>query len=251
MIENFSRFTGFYDFSLIHHGNAVRDVVDDAEVVRNKNHGEAEVLLKLFDEIENLRLDRDIQRGDWFIRDDELGFRRQRPGDGNALTLATRKLVRIFPHHPCIQADGGHQGFHAVKEGIALQLGMALADGFGEGRKNGHPWVERGVRVLENHLEIQSPLTDFRCRESRQVFPIQNDGAGARWDELHDRAGKSRFPTTGLAHQTEDFALFQTERHAVHRADYVFTRGKKRPGALGEMGVKVFDFQVGHETDVA
>ena len=250
-MENLSRFTGFNDFSLIHHGDAVRDVVDDAEVVRNENHRKTEVLLKLFDEIENLRLDRDIQRGDRFIRDDELGFWRERPGDGDALALATRKLVRIFPHHPRIQADGGHQGLHAVEEGIALQLGMALADGLGEGRKNGHPRVERGVRVLENHLEIQPPLPDFRCRKSGQVFPIQNDGAGARRDELHDRAGKSRFPTAGLAHQTEDFTLFQTKRHAVHRADYVFTRGKNCPGALSEMGVEVFDFQVGHEADVA
>ena len=220
-MEKFSCLAGFDDFSLIHDCDTVGDVVDDAEIVRNEDHGEAEVFLERFDEIEDLRLDGDIERGDGFIRDDELGLRCEGTGDGDALALAAGEFVGIFPHDACIKADGGHQRFHASEEGVTFELGVALPDGFGECREDGHPRIERGVGVLENHLEIQPPPAHFGCGEGGEVFPIENDGAGSRGDQLHDGAGKGGFPAARFADEAEDFTFFKIERDPIHGADHV------------------------------
>jgi hypothetical protein len=43
-----------------------------------------------------LRLDRNIERRDWFVRNDQLRLDRQRPRNGDALSLTAGKLVWIF-----------------------------------------------------------------------------------------------------------------------------------------------------------
>ena len=40
-----------------HHGNAVGDVTDDREVVRDEDVGEAELLLQVLHQVDHLRLD--------------------------------------------------------------------------------------------------------------------------------------------------------------------------------------------------
>ncbi len=243
-MENFARLAGFDDFPLIHDGDAVGDVVDDAEIVGDENHRQSEVLLEGFDEVEDLRLDGDIERGDRFIGDDELGFRGERAGDGDALALAAGELVRVFPHDFGVETDGGHEGFHAVEEGVAFQLRVALADGFSEGGEDRHPRVERGVGVLEDHLEIEPAVADFAAAELGQILAIQDNRAGRRADELHDGPGKGGFSAAGFADEAEDFALFNRQAHPVHGADDVPGGRKHRAALLAEMGVEVFDFQI-------
>jgi hypothetical protein len=41
------------------------------------------------EQIENLRLDRHIEGGNRFIRDDDAGFRSESAGDGDALALTS------------------------------------------------------------------------------------------------------------------------------------------------------------------
>src|SRR5580704_88412 len=60
---------------LLHHSCRVenRHVVgvlgDDSEIVRDEDYGEAEATLQLADQIENLRLDRDVERGGGLVGD--------------------------------------------------------------------------------------------------------------------------------------------------------------------------------------
>src|SRR2546429_434336 len=51
--------------------------------------------LKPFEQIHDLRLDRNVESGDWFVGDDEVGIDRQGACDANALTLPARELVWI------------------------------------------------------------------------------------------------------------------------------------------------------------
>lgn len=65
-----------------------------------------ELLLKVFEEIDHLGLDGDIQGGDRLIANNEARIERERPGDPNALALAARKFVRIAVGEPRIETDG-------------------------------------------------------------------------------------------------------------------------------------------------
>ena len=77
----------------IHHRDTVGDVLDHGEVVRDEHKRQAVLGLQILEQIENLRLDRNVKRRDGLVTNDQLWFEHERTGNRDALTLATRKLV--------------------------------------------------------------------------------------------------------------------------------------------------------------
>ena len=51
--------------------------------------------LQILEQVENLRLDRNIQRADRLVADDKIGRQCNRPCNPDALTLPAGKLMRI------------------------------------------------------------------------------------------------------------------------------------------------------------
>ena len=82
------------DLAQVHHEHTVRDVADDVEVVRDEDVREPEVALQVLEQVEDLRLHRDVQRRDGLVADDELRVDRERAGDTDPLPLPAGKLVR-------------------------------------------------------------------------------------------------------------------------------------------------------------
>ena len=56
--------------------------------MRNENVGEFKLLLQAHQQVQNLRLNRHVQRRDGFVADDELRAKGQRAGNADALALA-------------------------------------------------------------------------------------------------------------------------------------------------------------------
>ena len=48
--------------SLTHHGDAIRDIVNHREVVRNEKIGQIQVFLQVLEQVQNLRLDGNVER---------------------------------------------------------------------------------------------------------------------------------------------------------------------------------------------
>ena len=59
-----------------------------------KSAVETEIAPQVHEQVEHLRLDRDVERGDRLVADEEVGLHGERPGDGDALALAAGELVR-------------------------------------------------------------------------------------------------------------------------------------------------------------
>ena len=89
------------DATRVHHGDPVCDLSNDRQVVSDEDQGEAELLLQVLEDVEDLRLDRDVEGRDRFVADDELGFERECAGDGDALLLPARHLPRIVSCSVC------------------------------------------------------------------------------------------------------------------------------------------------------
>ena len=79
----------------VHDGNAVGDVADDGEVVGDEDVGEVELLLQLDEQVQHLRLDRDVERRDRLVGDDELRLQHERAREPDPLPLAAAELVRV------------------------------------------------------------------------------------------------------------------------------------------------------------
>ena len=58
------------------------------EIVRDEHVGKMQPLLKIEQQIDDLRLDVHVERGDRLIRDDEVRLGRESARDGDALALS-------------------------------------------------------------------------------------------------------------------------------------------------------------------
>src|SRR6185437_5891974 len=81
----------------------------DREVVRNEDIGEAEAVLQVAQQVEDLRADRDVQRRHRLVADDQFWLDRERARDGNALALTTGEFMRVAPGKTRLQPDQPQQ----------------------------------------------------------------------------------------------------------------------------------------------
>src|SRR5262245_770820 len=65
--------------------------------------------LQLYQEVEDLRLDRHVERADRLVAHDQRRAERQRAGDTDALALAAGELVRVAPDHVRLESHLGEQ----------------------------------------------------------------------------------------------------------------------------------------------
>src|SRR5690606_41430825 len=83
------------DLAAVHDGDAPREHLDDREVVRDEDAREAVLALQLGEQLEDLGLDRDVERRGRLVRDEELGAQGGGTGDAHTMALTARALLRV------------------------------------------------------------------------------------------------------------------------------------------------------------
>ncbi len=109
-----------------------------AEIVGDEQHREAEPVLQLEQQVDDLRLHRDVERRDRFVRDHERRIERERAGDADALPLASGEGVRETRARRRRQADQVEQLAHPR---LTLRAGHA---GDQQGSAMMSPTIMRG-----------------------------------------------------------------------------------------------------------
>ena len=62
------------------------------KIVRDKYIGQTKISLQTLQQVDNLGLDRHVERRDGLVENQDVRIERQRPGDRNALPLPTREF---------------------------------------------------------------------------------------------------------------------------------------------------------------
>ena len=153
-LEKLQRRRGLDDAPQIHDDHAVGEVLDHAEIVADEQIREVEVGSELHEEIQHLRLNRDIERGDRFVADQQLGLDGQGTRDADARALAAGELVRKAPPERRVEPDFAHQLVDVVIDvvgGIDAMHARRLADDFG----HAHARIERREGILKHHLNLE------------------------------------------------------------------------------------------------
>jgi hypothetical protein len=83
------------DLAEMHDGNAMVDMLDHREIVRDEEVGEAELALQVSQQIDHLRLHRDVERRHRLVADDKARMQCQRAGNADPLALAAGKFVQV------------------------------------------------------------------------------------------------------------------------------------------------------------
>ncbi len=106
--------SGFHDLAMLQDRHVVAEHADDGEIVADEHQGQAEPLLQILQQQQDMRLRRHVEAGYDLVGDDEGRLQRQRPRDPGPLALASRELVRIAVDEISRQPDKVEQGRGAI-----------------------------------------------------------------------------------------------------------------------------------------
>jgi hypothetical protein len=79
-------------------GDAVADMGDDGEIMGDEQVRKTVLALQVDQQVDDLRLDRDVERRDRLVAHDQARPERQRACDADALPLPAGELMRIVLH---------------------------------------------------------------------------------------------------------------------------------------------------------
>lgn len=205
--------TGLHDPAVVHDGDPVGGLGHHAEVVGDEDDGHAVPLPELDEEVEDLPLHGDVQRGGRLVGDEHPRPAHQRGRDHHALAQPAGELVRVLPvaafrvgDADLVQCrDGGLPGAGPGQP-------LVVPEHFGDLAADALERVEAGHRVLEDHGDVMSPdPPEFLLGEREQVLAVEEDLAAAvdaersRVEAQHGEGG-GRLPTAGLPDHGERLA---------------------------------------------
>ena len=223
---------GLDDPPEVHDRHPVSEPRDHRELVGDEDHRQAEVAADLLEQRQELRLDRDVERADRLVGDQQPGVDRQRAGDRHPLALAARELVRVALDAPAAQPDALEQvGREALL--IAL-LDQPVHQGrFGDGGADSQPRVERGVRVLVDHLDRAPHRAQLGALGGEHVGAVEGHRSLVRPVEADDAPGQGRLAAAGLADHAERLPWSELDVDVVEGGEH------RRRAAAGPVGDRV------------
>ena len=180
-------------------------------------------------QIEDLRLDRHVERGGRLVGDQEFGFARQRDRNRHPLPHPAGELMRIL-RQPLLgrgNTDRGEQFDAALLRGGHVKLEMLLQrlDQLGADREHR---IERRHRVLE-HDRQRPPAqpAELLRRKLQQILPIEYHAAGEFCllrQQLQDRPRQHGLAATGFADDAERPPGADGKVDTIHRAQIAARR---------------------------
>ena len=188
---------GFDDFAVLHDDHAVAIVGDDAQVLRDQQHGRASAVRRLPHLIEELRLDRDVEAAGRLVRNQEPRAGAHGHGDKHALGHACGELVGIGFHPPLGVVDADelqHLDGPGVR-GLAAYAVVRKVDVLDLAADRQHG-MERGARALHDQADVlAADRIELRIVHGQHVAPeivhlARDDAAG--WAHQAHHANRRR-----------------------------------------------------------
>ncbi|MNI45953.1 hypothetical protein D3C73_1003950 [compost metagenome] len=92
-------------------------------------------------------------------------------------------------------------------------------DGFGDRGADGDARVERGERVLKDHLRGAAHGAQFARAGLGDILPADDDRTGGGIEQADDGAAGGGFAASGFSDQRQGFARTQVEGDIFHSMD--------------------------------
>lgn len=183
---------------------------------------EVHAVLEVLEQVEHPEPDRDVQHRDGLVGEEDLGVGAERAGDGHALALTSRQLVREL-----VQVLMRRSQLDAVQQSgqVLFQFRLAAARPAvdlqcpGEVVAHGVHGVQRGERVLEDELDPAYVTAEGPATSGLHRLPAQVDLALGERIQLGEQSGDGGLPGARLPHQCRDGAAPQFQRDVVDGVD--------------------------------
>src|SRR5207247_4340175 len=201
--------SGLLDATLVEDGEAVAHRQRLVLVVRDVDERDSEILLKALEEELHLLAQLQVERAERLVEEQHLGPVDERAGEGDALALAARELIRLSG------SDG--RELHTVEHLFDAPLPLGRADSLDS----------QAVRdvVGDRHVWEEGVVLEYRVyvpgigRLARDVASFEQDVTLVRKLEARDQAECRRLPGARGTEHREELATRNPELDRVHRDD--------------------------------
>jgi hypothetical protein len=231
------------DAAGVHHEHAMAGAGDDSQIMGNENDRETALVQKLAQELEDLRLDGDVESRGGLVGDQELGIAEEGHGDHDALAHAATELMGVTA-----EAGGSVGNVDALQE-----LERARSSGLvGEAEvKNGalgqlFTDAEIGVQashwILEDHGDAAAAnMGELGLGQADELLAVEANAARSNApvtrQEAEDAQAGGALAAAGFADDAQHLATSHVERDTIHGAHGT------RVGA--KLGVQIADLEQG------
>ena len=228
------------DLAAVHDEDSRDCLGDDAEIVCDEQDRGAEALLKVAQQLEDLRLDRHVERRRRLVGDHERGIHDERHRNHDALAHPAGELMRVFPRALRGRGNTDHlKHFDRALPRLAPRARGVDAHHLRDLFADGEHRVERGHRFLEHHRDpraahvAQGAFVEGDEVPSLEENPTSGLDASGRPNESQDRERRHRLAASRFANETDRLARRDGEGDAVY--------GAGDPGVAVEEGLQVLD----------
>ena len=210
----------------VHQRDPVRHACDHAEIVRDEQNRHAALALQLVEQVENLRLDRDIQRRGRLVGNQHFGFGRERQRDHDALLHAAGKLKWILGQAP--RRVGDADALHPFKRACLRRCAackVVAFEHFDNLLATSEHRVQAGGRFLKDHAHARAAhIAHAVFRQRQHIGSVELDAAGRNprglGQQTHDRQRRHRFAAARFTDDGEGFALANFQINTIERAHH-------------------------------
>ena len=192
------------EFPVVQHGEPVGDLIGDAEVVGDEQDRAPEVVAQFAQQIQQLRLHGDVERGGRLVGHQQRRLIRDGDGRHHALAQTAGELVRVYA-----QPQLGVPDAHGLQQPDRFRV---VARGLADLPTDPHGRVQRRHRILEDRAEhVAAHGAQLVAARGQQIDPADGDAP------LGDRVGflgqqpeqaerENALAGTGFANEPEDLA---------------------------------------------
>src|SRR5262249_49520954 len=165
-----------------------------------------------------LRADRDVERRDRLVGDDDLRSDGQGARDPDPLALASRELVRVLRPRFRRKPDELEQAID-LRANVGVRNHAMESERLARRRFPRHRRVERSVWILKDDLHAPADGAKGLAARLRDVAAVEHDRAARRFEETEEKFRERRLAGAGFADEADDLAFSDLEIDAVHRMD--------------------------------
>ena len=191
--ENLLGYRVLDDFAALHHDNAVGEMANDRQVVGDEDIGKPQPVAQLGEQVDDLDLDRYVQRRDGFIAHDQFGLGGKGPGNRDTLTLAAGKLMRIARRMLRLQSHEPQKLDYAFTPARFGENVLVNTPRLGNDIENRHSRVHGAVGVLKDHLHLAAERQQLFCIHLEDVAAVKQRLSLRDVVEPEEYAGNRRF----------------------------------------------------------
>src|SRR5437879_3164688 len=211
------------DLAFVHDHHLIGHVFEYGEVVRDEDVAHVVLVLQVLQQVQDLRLDRDIERRYRLVADQHVRLHGEAAGNRDPLSLAAGEFVRILEERNLGEPHLLEQFVDPVAALVFARPDAVHLQGLHEKLADRETRIERSIGILEDDLDPALVRHHLFLRNGQQVLAVEQGFAARFPAQAQQRQRDRRLARARFADYAQGFPPGEPERNVFDRLEFPFS----------------------------